>query len=157
MLAGIKKTLLRTSKFPDVVCDRLTSKWVVVVGDSMLPTLQNGQRVRVSRQVLRKNLPARGDIAFFEHPHRDGFWEVKRVVGLPGESVEFEFGRLVVDGTSIEEPYLTFGDPRLSGKWQLEPEEYLVLGDNRRRSTDSRHFGPIERQRILGLVVQSPD
>lgn len=78
-------------------------------------------------------------------------------MGLPGESVEFEFGRLVVDGTSIEEPYLMFGDPRLSGKWQLEPEEYLVLGDNRRRSTDSRHFGPIERQRILGLVVQSPD
>ncbi len=155
MLVSVKRILHGACAAPAVVGEHLTSKWVVVVGHSMHPTLKDGQRVRVSRRELTRRPIVRGDIAFFEYPQRDGFWEVKRIVGLPGESVNLEAGRLIIDGTHVDEPYLLGIQPRIDRGWELGPDEYILLGDNRRRSTDSRSYGPVHRHRVLGLVMIS--
>lgn len=131
----------------------MTSKWVVIVGHSMHPALRDGQRVRVSRMAYRKNPPHRWDIAFFEHPQRDGFWETKRVIGLPGEAIILRAGRLLIDGVEVEEPFIEGAQLRMDRHWDLMAEEYILFGDNRRRSTDSRAFGPVSRDRIAGKVV----
>ena len=157
MSGGIKRILNSIRAALAAIGDRLTSKWVVIVGHSMYPTLNDGQRVLVSRRALRRKPPSRGDIAYFEHPQRDGFWEVKRIVGLPGESVSLASGRLVIDGMHVYESYLLGQQPRINRQWQLESHEYILLGDNRRWSSDSRSFGPVHRGRILGLVMLPHD
>ena len=153
MFASVKRILQSIGAFPGAVVERLTSKWVVVVGHSMYPTLQDRQRVRVSRRAYRIGSPARWDVAFFEHPNRDRFWETKRVIGLPGESVLLENGRLYLNGIEIDEPFIFGVQPRINRQWQLQANEYILFGDNRRRSTDSRQFGPVPRNRIAGKVV----
>ncbi len=157
MSDGIKRILNSIRAALAAIGDRLTSKWVVIVGHSMYPTLHDGQRVRVSRRALQRKPPSRGDIAYFEHPQRDGFWEVKRIIGLPGESVSLDSGRLVIDGMHVYESYLRGLQPRTNRQWQLESHEYILLGDNRGGSTDSRSFGPVNRRRILGLVMLPHD
>ena len=96
----------------------------------------------------------------FEHPHRERFWETKRVIGLPGELVRLIGGRLIVDGQELEEPFVEGIQPRLKRLWELGANEYIVMGDNRRRSTDSRSFGPLPRRNIIGKVIlkiEKPD
>ena len=128
------------------------SKWVRVKGDSMSPTLRDGDWVRVDRRAYRSGrAPARFDVVLLEHPLRVGFWEIKRIVGLQLEHVALEDGALIVDGVEVGDPMaqVSGGD----GEWMLGAEEYVVLGDNRRRSTDSRDFGPIRRRHVVGKVV----
>ncbi len=153
MIASVKRILQSVGALPGAVVERLTSKWVIVEGHSMHPTLLDGQPVRVSRRAYRIASPQRWDVAFFEHPRRDRFWETKRVIGLPGESVVLENGRLYVDGIEIDEPFIFGVQPRVNRQWQLQDNEYILFGDNRRRSTDSREFGPVPRDRIAGRVV----
>ena len=153
MIASVKRILQSLGALPGAVVEHLTSKWVIVEGHSMHPTLRDGQRVRVSRRAYRIALPQRWDVAFFEHPRQDRFWETKRVIGLPGESVVMENGRLYVDGIEIGEPFIFGVQPRVNRQWQLQENEYILFGDNRRRSTDSREFGPVPRDRIAGRVV----
>ncbi len=153
MIASVKRILQSIEALPGAVVERLISKWVVIVGHSMYPTLRDGQRVRVSRRAYRIRSPERWDVAFFEHPRRDGFWETKRVIGLPGESVILENGRLYIDGKEFDEPFIFGVQPRVNREWQLQDNEYILFGDNRRRSTDSREFGPVPRDHIAGRVV----
>ena len=153
MIASIKKKLRAIVGVPGEILDRLTSKWVLIVGHSMHPTLTDRERVRVSRRAYRRSEPARWDIVMFEHPERDGFWETKRIVGLPGEYVRLVAGRLEIDGAEVKEPFIYGHQPRMDRTWGLRDDEYIVMGDNRRRSTDSRTFGPVPRRNILGKVV----
>ncbi len=153
MFGGVKKFARAIIDAPGKIIDRLTSKWVLVVGHSMHPTLRDGQKVRVSRRAYRKTGPARLDVVLFEHPERERFWETKRVVGLPGEFVRLIGGRLFIDAHEIEEHFVEGTQPRVSRIWELQADEYIVLGDNRRRSTDSRSFGPVPRRKIVGKVV----
>ncbi len=119
----------------------------------MHPTIVEGRWVRVSRLAYRGARPERGDIVLFSHPQRARFMEVKRVYGLPGESVEIRTGTLIVDGAGVDDPFRAYAPRRTDRYWQLRDDEYVVLGDNRNYSTDSRSFGPVSGQRIIGKVI----
>ena len=153
MFASVTTKLQAIVDAPGKFLDRLTSKWVLIVGHSMHPALRDRQRVRVSRRTFKRSAPARWDIVLFEHPERERFWETKRIVGLPGEYVRLMAGRLQIDGVDIDEPFIYGGQPRMDRTWALRDDEYVVMGDNRRRSTDSRTFGPVPRRNILGKVM----
>jgi signal peptidase I len=122
---------------------------LLVQGDSMHPTLSPGQRIAVGpvRGTLR-----RGEVVLLRRPERE---MVKRVVGLPGEHVRLLDGGLEVDGRRLDEPYAT-GVPALRGVVELDltlgDDELAVLGDARRRSTDSRSFGPVRLDEVVGVV-----
>ena len=133
----------------------LASRHYVVRGHSMRPALEVGQRLLVSGTADGSSRLCRGDAAVVRDPRGSDERYLKRVVGLPGEEVRIEDGLLFVNGNRVEEPYLG-GLPASVGlgetAWTLGPDEYLVLGDDRVRSTDSREFGPVGRDLILGKV-----
>jgi signal peptidase I len=128
------------------------SERYVVRGDSMRPSLRPGQRLLVRRTGLAWS---RGQVVVVRDPREPATRFMKRLVGLPGEEVRLLDGVLLVDGEVLEEPYLG-GLPSSLGPgdraWALGEDEYLVLGDNRSRSTDSRGFGPVAAELIAGRV-----
>ncbi len=131
----------------------MSSRPYVIRGASMTPSLSPRDRVLVDMSAYGEVMPGRGDIVVFSSPRADGRHDIKRLVGLPGERVVMAEGMLYVDGRQRAEPYLG-GLPSSVGMgesaWDLGGGEYLVLGDNRAHSTDSRDFGPIEAGRIVG-------
>ena len=117
---------------------------------SMTPSLLPGDYVltdRTSRQLRR------GDIAVFEHPDRPAFHLVKRIVGLPGEHLTIESGRVLIDGIPLSESW-TNDDTGPDGTWELGAGEAFVLGDARSLSAaDSRHLGPVPVERLRVKIV----
>ncbi len=130
-------------------------KWVCitvrVAGTSMQDTLQAGDVALVTRFDYRREGPRRGDVVQCVFPGRSDTY-IKRVVGLPGEAIRFSEGILTVDGQPVEEPYIS----SLTGDYEvhLDAGEYLVLGDNRADSYDSRmaDMGPLGADAFLGRV-----
>lgn len=126
-----------------------------VEGDSMLPTLAGKQHVLVSPVAFSWNRLRRGDIVLLRHPVLAHRTYVKRVIGLPDEEIRLEGGLVYANGHLLEEAYLG-GQPRNwkgSGRdWWMGPDEYFVVGDNRNDSDDSRAFGPVSGNLILGRV-----
>jgi signal peptidase I len=123
---------------------------------SMLPTLQPNDRILV--QKLAFSLP-RGAIVVFEHPKRDLEGPlnedlVKRIIGLPGETIWSEGNTVYIDGKPLAEPWLPKGTPlgQPISKQPIPPGEYFMMGDNRSDSYDSRDWGPIPRSTIIGRV-----
>ena len=131
----------------------VSSRAYVIRGASMTPSLSPGDRVLVDMSAYGEVEPARGDIVVFFSPRAEDRHDIKRVIGLPGERVAMADGMLFIDGRQRAEPYLG-GLPSSVGlgeaAWDLGAGEYLLLGDNRAHSTDSRDFGPIEAGRIVG-------
>ncbi len=134
----------------------VSSRPYVIRGASMTPSLRPGDQLLVDLSAYGEVGPARGDIVVFSSPGADGRHDIKRVVGVPGERVLIAEGMLYVDDREIGEPYLG-GLPSSVGlgesAWDLGEGEYLVLGDNRAHSTDSREFGPIMGDRIVGRAM----
>lgn len=130
---------------------------VEVVGASMAPTLHNSERLFVNHWIYMLRAPERGDIIILKDP-TDGVFCVKRIIALPGESIHFKHGEVWVNGTKLKEPYLVQGTRTfMDGKTQeqlitLGKDRYYVLGDNRNNSMDSRVYGAVPRQNILGSV-----
>lgn len=123
-----------------------------ILGDSMLPTLETGQFVLVERVTYRFSEPRRGDIVVFEYPRAPQEDFVKRVIGLPGETVEIQGGSVYINGNPLVEPYVA-GQQTLSYRpirITLGADEYFVMGDNRAASSDSRTWGPLPRRNIIG-------
>lgn len=115
----------------------------------MEPTLLPGDYVVATH---RGDPPARGDIVIFPHPDQADFELVKRVVGLPGETVTIADGRLLVDGAVVPEPW-AHGVTTPDGSWSLR-NEVFVLGDQRTRSdADSRSIGPLPTTRAVWRVA----
>ncbi len=119
----------------------------------MEPTLLDGDVLLVNR--LRER-PQRGDIVVFNPSGTlDGGWQVKRVIGIEGDSVSFECGLLYLNGLHHAEQYLGGlpADPGTGSRsWHVAPGECMVLGDNRAHSTDSRAWGPIPMTQIAGVA-----
>ena len=121
----------------------------------MLPALADGQYVlMLHRERLGRQL-RRGDIVLLRHPRRAGDVYVKRIVGLPNETIRMKEGRLWLNGKPLQEDYPTLPavEKRMGPQeWSSGQDEYFVMGDNRRQSRDSRVFGPVSSRLIMGRV-----
>ncbi len=129
---------------------------VEVVGSSMVPTLAHGERHLLNRWLYRVIPPKRGDIVVIDDPE-SGSESIKRIVGLPGERIEFRRGVILLNGRQLAEPYLPRGMPTFplcerDRALRVPADHYFVLGDNRPVSADSRTYGSISRHAILGVV-----
>ncbi|HEY3342599.1 MAG TPA: signal peptidase I, partial [Anaerolineae bacterium] len=128
---------------------------VLVAQPSMLPTYAPGDRLFVDKLLFHLTGVHRGDILIVHWPDAWDLWQVKRIVGMPGEQVQLLEGSALIDGKPLEETYLAPGtatEPMNSDNWQLGPQEYFVMGDNRESRGDSRAYGPISAAGIIGRV-----
>ena len=124
-----------------------------VTGRSMEPAIGENTWVAVFRDGFRKREPQRFDVVRFEDPREPNRWMIKRIVGLPGEEVALKAGELFVNGEQVADPHAYCPDPLTDNiEWWPRGDEFVVLGDNRTQSTDSRKFGPVKRSNIHGRV-----
>ena len=123
----------------------------------MNPTLQNGEYVLVSRLSYKLNLPQRGDIIVFSYPVDTNQDLIKRVIGLPGETVSVRNSQVLINGVLLEEPYIA-QEPLYSGEWTVPNGQLFVLGDNRNDSKDSHQWGMLPVENIIGkaLIIYWP-
>jgi signal peptidase I len=127
----------------------------VVDGPSMEPSFYNGQFLIVSRVSYLVSDPQRGDVVVFHYPRNTEEDYIKRVIGLPGDTVEIRDTEVYVNGQQLEEPYIN--EPCRPERcrdsvWELGPDEFFVMGDNRNRSQDSRDFSAVPREFVVGQV-----
>ena len=120
-----------------------------VNGVSMLPTLEDGQYLLISKLTYWFHPPERGDIIVFHPPMNPSEDYIKRVVGLPGERIDIRNGEIWVDEVLLEEPYIA-NPVSYSGSWTLHDDEYFVLGDNRANSSDSHSWGVLPKSNMVG-------
>jgi signal peptidase I len=128
---------------------------VKVEGTSMAPLLSDQERIFINKFVYRFEPIQRGDVVVFWYPldHSKSF--IKRVVGLPGETVQIRQGAVYVDGKVVPEPYVPpqYEDPSDFGPKLVPPDSYFVMGDHRISSNDSRVFGAVASRYIYGRAV----
>ncbi len=124
-----------------------------VDGGSMLDTLHEDNIMGVSRLHYRLNEPQRGEIITCNYPGEGKTLFVKRIIGLPGETVEIREGTVYIDGEPIYEGYLTRRDDQSMDPVTLGEDELFVMGDNRPISRDSRDVGPITEEELYGRVL----
>ena len=156
----------------------LVAQAFFIPSESMVSTLEIGDRVLVSRLSYRLHDPRRGDVVVFSspfengedkrglpirvlhgilesiglrHPSTDDF--IKRIIGLPGETVEGKDGQIFVDGRQLVEPYISEDPGQGFAPRKIDKGEVWVMGDNRGRSSDSRSFGPIDTDKIVGRAI----
>ncbi|MCL5733335.1 MAG: signal peptidase I [Patescibacteria group bacterium] len=131
----------------------------IVSGDSMDPNFQNGNYLLVDEMTYRFRAPERGEVIVFHYPEDPSIYFIKRIIGLPGEKVVIKNDEVTIYNTSnpqgfvLSESYLpksviTSGDETFN----LSQTQYLVLGDNRQFSYDSREWGLLNKSLIVGLV-----
>ncbi len=146
-----------------------------IPSESMLPTIEVNDRVMVNKLAYEWAEPQRGDIVVFRDPAEPEIDEsipeavirsvleavgirtrgrddlIKRVIGLPGESVAIADNRILIDGLALDEPYLSNSSAMPDeGPFEVGPGEVFVMGDNRQFSFDSRRFGPIAQEEVIG-------
>ncbi len=128
-----------------------------VKGESMVPSFENGEYLLIDEITYRLRVPERGEVIVFRAPRSASTFYLKRIIGLPGETVQIDDGHVTVSnkdfprGVELDEDYLPSG-LRTPGntKATLGAQEYFVLGDNRGQSSDSRVWGAVPRDHIVG-------
>jgi len=120
-------------------------------GSSMNPTLFNGEYLIISNFAYKLDEPQRGDIIVFHHPQSE-LNLIKRVIGLPGDTVEIQGGVVRVNGVALDEPYIQ-APPAYDSSWVVPNGQYFVLGDNRNQSSDSHAWGFLPKDHILGKAL----
>jgi signal peptidase I len=128
---------------------------VRVEGTSMLPVLEDQDRLFINKMAYRVGEIHRGDVVVFLYPHDHEKSYIKRVIALPGDDLRIDHGQVYVNGTRVEEKYVPkrFADDRSQPEMTVPAHEYFVMGDHRSISSDSRDFGPVERELIYGKAA----
>jgi len=128
---------------------------VRVEGTSMLPRLEDSDRLFINKFVYHVTAIERGDVVVFHYPRDPEKSYIKRVIGLPGDQIRIDGGRVWVNGRSLREPYVPadYRDTRSMNEITVPPGCYFMMGDHRSISSDSRDFGPVERSLIYGKAV----
>ncbi|PSL42177.1 signal peptidase I [Planomicrobium soli] len=134
---------------------------IVVDGESMMPTLEHGDRMIVNKIGYNVGVPDRFDIVVFHAPEEKDY--IKRIIGLPGDHLAYEDDQLYINGEVVEEPYLDAYKEGITGTLtedftlediigeEVVPEGHVfVMGDNRRASKDSRMIGPVPMEEVIG-------
>lgn len=125
---------------------------VRVDGFSMRPTLEDGEFVLVSKLSYVWSDVERGDIVVFHFPLNPDEELIKRVIGLPGDRVKVQDGQVFVNEQALNEPYIA-QTPYYSGEWTVEDGFLFVLGDNRNNSNDSKDWGFLPAENVVGKAV----
>lgn len=130
---------------------------VKVEGTSMMPALQDQERIFINKFVYRFGLGniERGDMVVFWFPGDPTKSYIKRVIGVPGDTIEVDNGTVIINGQRLEEVYVTeeYKDHQSMAPFKVQPEEFFVLGDHRSSSNDSRSWGTVPRKFIYGKAV----
>ncbi len=128
---------------------------VKVEGTSMMPSLDDQERIFVNKYVYRLEPIQRGDIVVFRYPRDPSKSFIKRVIGLAGDRIRIESGEIFVNGEALEEDYVpaAYADQRSFPEIVVPDNAYFVLGDHRTMSNDSRDFGPVNAGFIYGKAV----
>jgi len=128
---------------------------VKVEGTSMLPGLEDQERIFINKFVYHFESVARGDVVVFRYPRDPAKSYIKRVIGVPGDRIRIERGRVYVNGRHLSEDYVPrdFIDGRSYPETVVPDHAYYVLGDHRSMSNDSREFGPVDESCIYGKAV----
>ncbi len=129
-------------------------------GASMEPNFRNGEFILTSKILYKLRAPVRGDVVIFKSPANKEIDYIKRIIGIPGETVCLKNSAFYVNDQKVEEPYLAPDTPIFGGSYLGEnqctvvpPGSYFVAGDNRPHSSDSREFGPIGLQDFIGTAI----
>lgn len=132
------------------VVSRTAIQSFVVIGASMEPSFEEGQRLLINKAIYHFREPQRGDIIVFHPPNDQQADYIKRIIALPGDTVEIEEGTVYVNGSELYEPYIE-GPPKYTLSEKTIPaNNYFVLGDNRNNSNDSHNDWTVKRRDIIG-------
>jgi signal peptidase I len=128
-----------------------------VTGDSMYPNYFDGEQIIAEKISVRTGDIQRGEIIIFKHPEEPSKLLIKRTIALPGETIMIAEGNIYINGTKLNEKYLTHNLRTEQGKrfnegveYEIPEGFYVFMGDNRANSTDSRDWGPISRDSVIG-------
>jgi signal peptidase I len=158
------KAVVVVSWVRDLVISLLVAAFIIIFlyqpvkveGTSMLPGLEDQERIFINKFVYRFNSIERGDIVVFHPPGPDSSRSyIKRVIGVEGDRVLIVDGHVYVNGRMLEEPYVPadYVDIRSYPETKVPANSYFLLGDHRTSSKDSRDFGPVDRRFIYGKAV----
>jgi len=128
---------------------------VRVEGTSMLPVLEDQDRLFINKLAYRVGEIHRGDVVVFLYPHDHEKSYIKRVIAGPGDTLKIDHGLVYVNGAPVVEPYVPkrFADDRSQPEMTVPAHDYFVMGDHRSISSDSRDFGPVDRELIYGKAA----
>ena len=139
-----------------------------VEGNSMFPTYHDKERLVVEKLSLKYKNLERGEVVIFQHPNIEQRHPlIKRVVGLPGETIRIAGGNVYINGEKLDETYIESDNPteETTGGiveegvgYDIDENSYFMMGDNRQNSTDSRYFGAVKKEKIIGrsLLIYYP-
>lgn len=162
-----KQPPVQTSRFRvwlrDIVISVVASFLIVtflyqpvrVEGTSMQPELRDQDRLFIDKFFFRFENISRGDVVVFHYPRDPEKSYIKRVIALPGDSIFIDHGRVWVNNRPLDELYVPprYRDSRSMPEMIIPPDEYFVMGDHRSISSDSRDFGPVDRDLIYGKAT----
>lgn len=130
----------------------------VVSGSSMFPTFVNGDYLIVDKISYRLSQPKRDDVVVFKYPNDTTKFFIKRIIGLPGETVDIKGGTVTItnsehkEGFTLDQPFVETPASNTIHE-ELDNDEYFVMGDNRNASSDSRYWGPVKRDLLTGKAL----
>ncbi len=121
----------------------------------MLPVLEDQDRLFINKMAYRVGEIHRGDVVVFLYPHDHSKSYIKRVIGLPGDTLRIDHGQVYVNGKALREKYVPvrYEDERSQSEMTIPADDYFVMGDHRSISSDSRDFGPVARNLIYGKAA----